>query len=88
MINDKEKEQVDIISAVLNRLSMQFNPGMLGVGTPSVTYENSEFERHHRSAQETGLPDVSPAMQAAINAVYKNKDNNIKVTQVDLNELG
>ena len=88
MINDKEKEQVDIISAVLNRLSMQFNPGFIGGGSPTVTYNNSEFERHHRSAQETGLPDVSPEMQAAINAIYKNKDSSIKVTQVDLNELG
>jgi hypothetical protein len=36
---------------------------------------NSEFERHHRSAEETGSPDPSPGLQRALETVRKRNQN-------------
>lgn len=88
-IGDDEKSKIDLISAVLNRLSMQINPYVADV--PGVATEpplapdehyNAEYERQVKSASETGFPDLSPLLRHGIDAIYggKNVDGFVQVS--------
>jgi len=81
-IVEEEKEKYDIINAGLRALSF-VAPGAMFGGLASVEGGsagptvgpgekiNMEFERHSRSARETGKMDMSPAVKKAFDNFYK-----------------
>ena len=69
----------------MKQLTFYINPDIYAAQEKGSTTANApgerhniDFERHHRSAAETGLPDLSPDMQKAMDTIYKKpraKDN-------------
>lgn len=85
-IVEEEKEKYDIVNAGLRALSFASPVSMLG----GVTTEgagpgekiNMEFERHHRSAEQTGKMDMSPAVRKAFDNVYNKPKDEKKVLRL------
>jgi hypothetical protein len=97
-IVEEEKEKYDIINAGFNALSFASPGAFFGGIAPredaSVSYEaeaphtlpgekiNMEFERHRRSARETGVVDLSPPVKRAFEKFYNKPKDEKKVLRI------
>jgi hypothetical protein len=89
IINDKNRDYVSIIQQIMDRLTFYISPELFQTeqeikktGGVAGERKNIDFERHRRSAQETGVPELSPGMQNAINKIYKEKNSSGKVLRL------